>query len=784
MQARVKGSGMRMMDGWTRRRALGAGAAIGIAPGAAWSRAGGAVRATPFPLGQVRLRPSIFLTAVEANKRYLLSLEADRFLHNFRAGAGLLPKGAAYGGWEARGIAGHSLGHYLSALSLMYAQTGDPQCRERAAYIVAELKAIQTKQGDGYAGGTTVDRAGKTIDGKIVYEELRQGQIRSTGFSLNDGWVPLYTYHKVFAGALDAHRHAGIADGLAVATGLGNYLGTIIEGLDDKQVQDILHTEHGGLGESYAELHARTGDRRWLVLAERMRHHAIVDPLQAGRDELAGKHANTQIPKIVGDARLHELTGNPAPARVAQFFWTTVTRDHSYVIGGNSDHEHFGPPRRLAARLDQQTCEACNSYNMLRLTRHLYGWNGDAAYFDFYERAHLNHIMSQQDPATGMFTYFTALAPGMGRVHSNPTEDFWCCVGSGMESHAKHGESIYWRRGDAVAINLYYASTLNAPEAQLRIDTAFPLGDLVRVTVITPPARLALRVPGWCRAPRCRVNGRTAGKREDGYLMLTGLKAGDRIELSLPMPLQVEAMSDDANLVAFLSGPLVLAGNLGPANAPWEGMDPALVTDRTQPDLVRGGGLHGYRLGAQGKPGDLALAPFFAQHRNRTAVYFRRFGTAEWPAQASAWEQAARERADLAARTVDLIRLGEQQPEVDHGFTDSGPSGTVPHIVERHRRVNKGWFEFDLATSSGPLALQVAYGGRQRDKDFCILIDGQLLAHERLPGEPTVARNLKTYPLPAPLLRDKAKLRVRFETDSRDQAEVYTVRLLRTRDPA
>ncbi|MEG8053871.1 glycoside hydrolase family 127 protein [Sphingomonas aerolata] len=177
---------------------------------------------------------------------------------------------------------------------------------------------------------------------------------------------------------------------------------------------------------------------------------------------------------------------------------------------------------------------------MLRLTRHLYGWTGDARYFDFYERAHLNHIMSQQHPDTGMFTYFTALAPGMGRVHSSPTEDFWCCVGSGMESHSEHGESIYWKRGDAVAINLYYASTLDAPEAKLDIDTQFPLGDTVRIAVRTAPRTLALRVPGWCAAPLLQVNGRTAGVRDGAYLLLTGLKAGDRIALSLPMPVRVE----------------------------------------------------------------------------------------------------------------------------------------------------------------------------------------------------------------------------------------------------
>jgi DUF1680 family protein len=764
---------------FSRRGALGAGAALGLLPSAAFGSAPPAPpRAKPFPLSQVRLLPSPFLTAVEANGRYLLSLNADRLLHNFHVGAGLPAKGPAYGGWEARGIAGHSLGHYLSALSLIHAQTGDERYRTRAAYILSQLRAIQARQGDGYAGGTTVERDGRTVDGKVVYEELRRGDVRSTGFSLNEGWVPLYTYHKVLAGTLDAHEHAGLAEGLQVAIGLGDYLGRIVETLDDAQVQDILRTEHGGLTECYAELHRRTGGARWRVLAERLRHHAVIGPLAAGRDALAGLHANTQIPKIVGEARLHDISGNAEHAGIARNFWTIVTRDHSYVIGGNSDHEHFGPPRKLADRLDQQTCEACNSYNMLRLTRHLYGWQADAAYFDFYERAHLNHIMSQQDPATGMLTYFTALAPGMGRVHSSPTEDFWCCVGSGMESHSKHGESIYWRRGDAVAVNLYYASTLDAPDVRLTMETRYPIEDRIAITVERAPKTLALRIPGWCAAPLCQVNGKPAGRREAGYLLLDQVKAGDRITLSLPMPVRVEAMPDDPKLIAFLSGPLVLAGDLGPNRGLWSGVDPAIVSDAAQPALLRTGAAHRFRLGEQGRPGDLNLTPFYAQHHNRTAVYFRRFDTAEWAAAKPGWERAARERADIEARTIDVIRLGEQQPEVDHGLTAAGDTETVPHITDRSRIVNKGYFEFDLATAPGPMVLQVVYGGRQRDKDFRVLIDGRLLARERLTGAATAARNVVDYPIGADAAR-KPRVRIRFEADGPQGVEVYQVRMIR-----
>ncbi|HTN41624.1 MAG TPA: glycoside hydrolase family 127 protein, partial [Asticcacaulis sp.] len=537
---------------------------------------------TPFPLSAVRLKPSLFLTSIEANQRYLLSLDPDRFLHNFRLYAGLEPKGALYGGWEARGIAGHSLGHYQSALSLMYAQTGKPEFKRRALYITSELAAVQAKNGDGYAGGTNVDRNGKTVDGKVIFEEIRRGDIRTQGFDLNGGWVPIYTYHKVLAGTLDAHHYCDDPASLQVALGLADYLGRIFEGLSDAQLQEIFRAEHGGINECYAELYARTNDKRWLTLAERIRHRAVLDPLAAGRDELAGKHANTQIPKVVGLARLYEVAPTDQhrqdSAKAALFFWETVTKDHSYVIGGNSEYEHFGEPRKLSKRLGQQTCEACNSYNMLRLTRHLYGWSGDARYFDFFERAHLNHIMSQQDPQTGMFTYFTPLASGYGRVHSSPDNDFWCCVGSGMESHSKHGESIWWRKNNRVLVNLYYASTLDWAEkgVKLDMDTEFPLKETVslRVSQARSPFELALRVPGWCAAPKLTVNGKAVpAQAQDGYLVLTTLKAGDVIGLTLPMAVHAETMPDDDRMVAFLNGPLVLAADLGPSDQPWEGFD-------------------------------------------------------------------------------------------------------------------------------------------------------------------------------------------------------------------
>lgn len=749
----------------------------------------------PVPLGSVRLKPSIFLTSVTANQRYLLSLKADRFLHNFHKSAGLPVKGESYGGWEARGIAGHSLGHYHSALALVYAQTGEAIFRERAAYISQELLAIQAAHGDGYAGGTTVDRDGKTVDGKIIFEELRKGEIRTSGFDLNGGWVPIYTYHKVFAGALDAHKLCGDADALKVAMGLADYLGTIIEGLTEAQVQEILRAEHGGINESYAELYARTNDARWLKLAQRLHHKAVLNPLTAGRDELDGKHANTQIPKVIGLARLYELNQNSDHAKAAMFFWETVTKDHSYVIGGNSDHEHFGKPNQLATRLDQQTCEACNTYNMLRLTRHLYGWSGEARYFDFYERAHLNHIMSQQDPRSGMFTYFTALASGFGRVHSDPENDFWCCVGSGMESHSKHGDSVWWRdtsKPGAINLtaNLYYASRLDlgAEGVVLDMDTAFPYDDEVTIRVEQAPSgkkampvSLSLRVPAWGKDMSVTRADKAIAAVSNGYIRLDGLKTGEVIRVKLPMPVHTETMPDDTRLTAFLSGPLVLAADLGPNTAPWDGFDPAIVSDTADGVLTPAlESPHVYTLGDKGRPQPLTLRPFFEQHHNRTAVYFRRFNRAEWADAEAAYRLEAKTKADIRERTLDVIRLGEMQPERDHNFDATANTATITHIAERGRLLNRGHMQFDLASGAGDLALQITYAGRDRNRGaFRILVDGQLVAEETLPGDATVAPNIKTYPLPAALTKGKRQIKVRLEMDRDTWASVYECRLFK-----
>ena len=772
----------------TRRLFLGSASVLALA-GPAFARIvvdEKPIKARPLPLSAVRLKPSVFLDAVEANRRYLLSLVPERLLHNFYKSAGLPTKGETYGGWEARGIAGHSLGHYLSALSLLYAQTGEAAVRDRLRNIIAEMARIQTAQGDGYVGGTTVERDGKVIDGKIVFEEIRKGDIRTSGFDINGGWVPIYTWHKVHAGLIDAVRLGDLAEAMPVMLGMAGYLGTILEGLDDAQMQKLLAAEHGGLNDSYAETYALTGNPRWRRLAERIYHRKVLAPLAAGKDDLPGLHANTQIPKLIGLARLYELTGEQRHADAARFFHKTVAEHHSYVIGGNSEREHFGPPDQISTRITERTCEACNSYNMLKLTRHLYGWQPDAALFDYYERIHLNHLLAHQHPETGMFVYFMPLSAGARRTYSTPEDSFWCCVGSGMETHAKHGESIFWHDDSALFVNLFIPSAAEWKERGLKVelDTHYPFSEQVALKVTKVPrtaTAIALRLPGWCDAPKLTLNGEPQPiDRATGYARLERRwRTGDRIELTLPMRVRTEPTPDDPRTLAWLSGPLVLAADLGPAAQPFEGPAPVLVSDDPAAALVPiAAAEHRFRL-AGARPQALTLAPFFRQYDRRTAVYFPRFTEAQWKTEEAAYGIAQREKAALDARTIDVLHLGEMQPERDHDYR-SNHSDLFSWGGRSARQIPWGvgnYMEFTLAVRPGPVLLSALYWGEEVNKNFDISIEGTRIANERRATQPVKRFVGVDYPIPEALTRGKDKVTVRFETRGSD-AMVYEARTL------
>jgi hypothetical protein len=517
----------------------------------------------------------------------------------------------------------------------------------------------------------------------------------------------------------------------------------------------LLNCEYGGLNDSYAELYARTGDARWLAVAERIYDKRVLDPLVAQEDKLSNFHANTQVPKLIGLARIHELTGKDEPGRAARFFWERVTQHHSYVIGGNADREYFFEPDTVALHLTESTCEHCNTYNMLKLTRQLYAWQPDGALFDYYERAHLNHVMSAQNPETGGFTYMTPMMSGAPRGYSGPGEEaFWCCVGSGMESAAKHADSIYWTDASTLYVNLFIASSLDLAERGLALDldTDFPASGTVELTIRKAPRRaiaIAIRLPAWADDPQVLVAGRPAAfELRNGYAVLDQRwRAGDRISLSLPMRLRSEGIPGDPSVVAFLSGPLVLAADLGPASSEYQGAAPALIA-QVEPvsALVRRGQHEFAAQGVLGEP--LSLRPMSPLYDRRTAVYLKTFSPEGWATGRPAYLAADAAHADLVRRTIDLFHIGEQQPEIEHGFRS-----TKSEVSHFQGKISRGLpqgesMSFRIARRPGPSNLQLTYVWSETDREVEIKIDGETIAVERRPRSPTEDWVVVDYPLP------------------------------------
>jgi DUF1680 family protein len=616
------------------------------------AEAGTPPAAVPFPLKDVRLLDSPFRKAMERNADYLLSIEPDRLLHNTRKYAGLRPKGESYGGWEAHGIAGHTLGHYLSALSQQFAATGDARFRRRIDYIIAEMADCQKAYGDGYIGALP------PLELKTL-RNFRQGIVEAQGpFYFKGGaWVPWYTEHKVLNGLTDAWLVGGNEQARDVALRLADWVDAITAGLTPDQLQTMLSVEQGGMMDVLVELYVHTGNRRYLEASRRFYHRAVLDPLLAHRDELPGKHANTQIPKIIGEARTYEATGDPQARKIALYFWDLVAHHYSYVIGGNSDNEHLFPESTMSTHLTAATAETCNTYNMLKLTEHVFGWDPKADTCDFYERALYNDILASQEPKMGMFTYFMSLEPGLFKTFSTPYDSFWCCVGTGMENHTKYGEAIYFHGVDDLYVNLFIPSSLTWPEKGLGLEqrTDYPLRNRTLLTIVSAPAApLAIRVrcPGWAAgALEFDLNGTPLGVvgRPGTYAVIERTwRKGDRLEVTIPMAVRTEAMPYAPGKVAFLYGPVVLAGDLGPA--PSSGTVPYAQEQNANVDeppvevpvLVRGigpieasvirsrDGSLAFHAAGLGLPPDMTLRPFWEISYDRYNVYWDVLTRDQW----------------------------------------------------------------------------------------------------------------------------------------------------------
>lgn len=598
---------------------------------------------TTFKLNHVRLLKSPFEHAMELDSDYMLRLDTDRLLAPYLEAAGLESKAPNYGGWESTELRGHTLGHYLSAISMMYAATGNREFKNRTNYIVQELKRAQDALGTGYIGGIP--------DHEQLFDSLKAGKIETENFSLNGVWSPWYNLHKAFAGLRDAYIYTGNDLALTVLTRYSDWAIDFASHLDEEQFQKMLECEFGGMNEVLADVYRLTGERKYLDLAQRFNHKAVFDPLAEGRDELRGLHANTQIPKIIGAAVQYELTGDKRLKRIVENFWDEVVNKRSYVFGGNSYREYFGELGTLHNRLGRSTAETCNTYNMLKLTLHLMEWYpNETKYADYYERALYNHILASQDPQTGMMAYYTSTEPGTFKVFSNPFESFWCDVGTGMEDHAKYGETIYLHSGSELQVNLFLPSELSWEEQglTLRQETDFPNSEESRLVVnVEEPVKLAFKIrrPYWAgEGFGVKVNGRAikASDTSDGFVTIRRTwQDGDTVDIALPMDLHLEYMPNDNSKAAIMYGPLVLAGQLGrkyffdpmpislsnqseyfdvPAvDVPKLNIGSRKVNEWVHP--IQGESLRFVTDGV-GVPKDVTLAPFYQVNRQHYTIYW------------------------------------------------------------------------------------------------------------------------------------------------------------------
>jgi DUF1680 family protein len=596
----------------------------------AFRRANVPPKLKPFPLAQVRLGDGPFRAMHEANAAYLKRLPADRLLHTFRVNADI-PSGAEpLGGWEAPNgeLRGHYIGHYLSACALGYASAGDVELKQRGDVIVAGLAECQAKLNQGgYLSAYPVD----------FYDRLQKGNTHV--------WAPFYTMHKLLAGLYDMHTLVGNAQALSVLTGMCGWVDGWTAQWDEAHMQRILNVEFGGMQEALYNLAALSGDDRWGRVGDRFTKKVVFNPLAASRDELTGLHMNTHVPQVIGAARRYEITGDYRFHDLAHFFWQTVHDNRTYVTGGASAREHWlSNPSRLSEEyksVDKHQ-ECCCSYNMMKLTRHLFGWQPDVRYIDYYERNLFNHRLGTIRP-DGMNQYFLSLTPGAWRTYGGETDTFWCCNGTASEEYNKLNDTVYFNDGHDLWVNLFLNSTLDWKERGLRVSQKSRFPDEAHSVLVVdkaPVGRFAinLRIPSWTGAgARVLVNGNPldVAPTPGNYMRIARVwKAGDHVALEMPMTLRTEGFADDPSLQAVLYGPLVLAGQfpLGsvpmPADKPY-GPDVAhnaipvpdlAVAGRSPQDWLRPDGAMRWRTTGIGQ--DIVFKPFHSS-QERYAIYWK-----------------------------------------------------------------------------------------------------------------------------------------------------------------
>jgi DUF1680 family protein len=788
--------------------------------------------ARPIPLHRVRLTGGPLKVHQDADIKYLLDLEPDRMLHYYRTVAGLAPKAAPYDGWDGggRNLTGHIAGHYLSAISAMYAATGDRRFKDRVDYIVTEFKTVQDRNGDGYLVALE--------GGRKCFGALRKGEIKAAAFDLNGEWSPWYTLHKTFAGLRDAYRFTGNRTALDVERKFAGWAEGVLAGLSDEQIQHMLETEFGGMNEVLVDLYADTGDPRWLKLSYDFEHHVFIDPLQHHEDVIGGTHANTQIPKLLGSAERYAYTRRPEDLAAAGFFYDSVVKHHSFSTGGHGTDEYYGPRDIIGARIDGRTAESCNVYNMLKYSRLMFSMEPDVRYADYHERGMYNHQMASFDPNSGQMCYMVPVGQGVTHEYQDMQHSFTCCVGTGMENQALAGDGLYYEDGDRLWVNVYAPSTATWAEKGVRLamESDFPEGDTAALTVTTDKPReftVSLRRPYWVGdgfsvtvngtavpvdAPMAEQQARRARRTqyheagpESSYVNVKRTwRSGDVVKVTLPKTLRLEPTPDMPQRVALMWGPLVLAGDLGPE--PVRGRSrgengelleqepprsaPAVpvfvasgvpVDSWLKPVAGEAGRFRTVDVGrepdADGKAHDVEFVPFYRLHQRVYATYWDLLTPSEWESKHAEYQREAERLRRLDAATVAAVKPANRASEAQYHYA-AEKDATVQRMRGRFGRAARSGFSYQLPVEAGhPMALIATYYSADRrtsPASFEILVDGQRIAEQEVPRTDPGRFYDVTYAIPAELVQGKPVVTVKFQARAGSQVTaVYGLRMVR-----
>jgi uncharacterized protein len=757
---------------------------------------------TAFPPSKVELTGGVFLNARNTDLHYIKELDADRLLAPFRIDAGIPHEAQPYPNWENGGLNGHIAGHYLSALAWMYAQTGDPWVSSRLKYMVDVLEECQQKNGNGYVGGIP--------DAKQMWTDIAKGKIEADFFSLNGKWVPLYNIHKTFAGLRDAYVVGKNEKARDVLLTLSDWFYRTVGHLSDDQLQTLLKSEHGGLNEVFADVYAISGDVQYRDLAVRLSHRRILTPLLKNEDQLTGLHANTQIPKVIGFARIAEVSGDTALRNAASFFWKNVVEQRTVSIGGNSVREHFHPVDDFSQMLESnQGPETCNTYNMLRLSKLLFLAEGKTEYLDYYERATYNHILSSQHPEKGGFVYFTPMRPNHYRVYSDPQKSFWCCVGSGLENHTHYNEMIYTHNGGDIYVNLFIPSLLrwNERKITLRQETSFPFEEKSVITVVSTSRdkySINIRRPSWSAVNRfaVAVNGKPVkiDFSSDYVTIWRKWKSGDTIEISLPMSTRAEFLPDGSPWVSFVHGPIVLAAPTDTVGLSGLRADDSrmghvaegpMYPVESAPGIIDDGGviegkvrmIDGQSLTfelSSSEKAPIRLVPFASVHDSRYMIYWPVLKKDEVEKRRHELQEREAFARKLKEETVDYVASGEQQPEADHFYKGEQSEGGL--TGDHHWRRTTRWFSYELKNrGSEGRVVRVTILGENPLPKFRLTVNGVTLQTD-LPQTLNQDQSYHlSFQLPAEVLSaPNGKLVTRIESEGESATpRIVEVRLMK-----